>query len=177
MTEKMSLAKRFCFYLIIAIVAVPKIPPVLASPARDARQGIQATLMRRNQARQRRDLNAYMATFTPDWTVMNVSGRVVNYSALRKSTAANFARALNQSASHTQSAIISVVLKEQIAQITVDTRYNYPVKKTPRGPVYCYKSTVASEIWVRVSAGWQEQHEQYLLDDIQYSVKPMDISR
>ena len=164
--------KQANLYLMVLFMALANNSASIANPTSRAKQGIKATLTKRNQARDRRDLNAYMATFTPNWVTMNVSGKVVNYATLQKSTTAEFAHLPAHVANRVNYTITNVVSNGQMAQITVNAHFNYPVRKMVSGPVYCSKSTVASEVWVMNSAGWQEQSERYLVDDIRFSVHP-----
>jgi hypothetical protein len=148
----------------------------MATPASDARRGIQAALLRRIHARQVKDLNAYMATFTSNWETVNVVGRVVTAATLRRSMAANFAAASGPGVGIIQSHLLQVIVTKMGALVKVDTRFRYPVVRTPTGPVYRYKDTMASEVWVRGPAGWQEQREHYLFDTTGVSSKPIPLT-
>lgn len=172
MMNKMLSLKSRLFCLMAFFAALTSIPAVVASPASVAKQGIQKALVKRNQARQHHDLNGYMATFTPNWETTNVQGRVVTYATLRKSMAASFAKPTTFESAPVRYLITAIVVQGKTAQITIKAHFNYPVQKAPAGPVYRFRSTVASQLWVRGLAGWQLRQEHYLADNIEFSAKP-----
>ena len=167
------LSPKYCFFCLMAVfVAVATVPAVLASPASVAKLGIQAALARRNEARQHRDLNGYLATFTSDWVTTNVQGRRVTYAMLRKSMTASFARARTLEAAPVHYRITNIAAHGQTAEVTVKSQFDYPVRKTPSGLVYCSRNTTATQVWVKGATVWQLRQEHYLVDSIQFSAKP-----
>lgn len=163
---------RFC--LLAGFAAAAPVPAALASPATVAKQEIQAVLTRRNQARQHRDLNAYMATFTPDWVSMNVQEKSASYATLRKSTATEFAKAGALGAAPVRYTITGIAAHGQAAQVMVSARFNYPGRKTPTGSIYyCCRDVAAAQLWVKGPTGWRLRQERYLTDGIRFSAKPI----
>lgn len=169
----MTQTKQIRFVLIAMLSTAVIIPAVRANPASEAKRGIQTALFQRNQARQQRDLKAFLATFTLDWVTMNVSGKTGNYATLRKSVSAIFAHAHAPTSRAEQFVIKSVSSNGQTAHIIISTRINYPVRKRPTGSVYSSQSTTSSETWLKGAAGWQEQRGHLLVDNIRFSAMPM----
>ncbi len=167
--------KGFGLPVMATILATCPLCPTVASPPQAARAGIQAALTERAHARHVENLSAYMATFTPNWVTVNVVGRIIPYATLRRSMAANFASARAQGTVHSR--IIKITVAGPRALVTVDTRFDYPVARTPTGPVSQYKNTVSSEVWVRGPTGWQEQRERYLSDSGGVSAVPVPKDR
>lgn len=153
-------------------------PAHAASPAGSvaARNGIEAALARRAHARQTKDLSAYMATFTPGWETINVMGKTVSYALLRRTMATNFASAQKPGLGIIRSRLLSVSAQKHRAVVVVATKFNYPPMQTANGLVYRYRDTVASEVWVKTPAGWQEQRERYLKDTAGVSNTPLTIT-
>ena len=146
--------------------------PAWASPASAAKQGIEATLVRRAAAWQRRNLPSYLSTFTPDWRSYRPGADPMPLAGLQVS----FQRPRAQGGEKPSWSIARIQASGNKALIVMDTYYQYPTSHRNGTPDYGYDDEVESEVWLKTPAGWKEQSERNLLSRTSWSGRPLSMA-
>lgn len=160
--------------IMAVIIVTCSMTPVTASPASDARQGIEKAIATRTLAREHKDVNAYMQTFTPDWVLVSVSGQSTDCKTLKASWTKYYAHNPPSKATDFQVEFKSVTAHGTVANASLLTHFEYPVVHKPTGTEYVYRITRSDSVWVKSVGQWQERHEHIVLDDLIYSVTPVN---
>ena len=149
------------------------VTPVLADSASTTRQEILATLNIRDQAYAHGNLIAYLQTYSPSWTVVDVSGIAANYKKLAAGAAQMFATDPADTKNGLRSQLRSLTITNHGVEAIIVSRLVYPRKHTKVGTVYVYRTITSDDVWAKNNHTWQEQSGHYLQDQVTYSVKPL----
>ena len=141
--------------------------PASATAQSTARAQIEQTLKQRNAAHDRKDVDGYMRTFTPNYVSENVMGQSVSFAKLRQAMVTGFAR---RSISNVSWKIASVQAHGDRADVVLITLYKFPVAESKP---HAYRKAIADQVWVKRANQWQEQSEDQSLDEIIYSKEPL----
>lgn len=131
--------------------------PSKADATSEARKAIQAAYNRREAAYKRKDLRAYLSTFTPDYRVLSKSGTVYDYALVRQQFERAVARNSDIQSRQTSTNILKLTLRGKAADVTLKVHQAMRGKyRLSQSPYQATEDSLFEAIWIKTPRGWQE---------------------
>ena len=145
--------------LLLWIASIGAFLPVTAKAdaTSDARKAIQAAYDRREAAYKRKDLRAYMSTFTPNYRVLSKSGTVYDIAFVRQQFERAVARNSDIQSLQIGMNILKITLKGKEADVTLKVHQAMRGKyRLSQSPYQATEDSLFEAIWIKTPRGWQE---------------------